>query len=256
VKSLNKHIIYILIALIYAGAFAQNQSLFDQGNALYNDGKYAEAIDKYIAILESESHSADLYYNLANAHYKLNNIAPSIYYYEKALQLNPDDFDIKNNITFARNMTIDAIEVVPDAGFSRLVNSATNTFSFDNWARIAVALVFCFVVLFLIYYFAYSTLIKRFTFIGSLASLFLVCVTLAFAFHKYNLDKKDNPAIVFAQESKVKSNPNLRSEEAFRLHEGTKVQVIDNYNDWKKIELSDGKTGWVISDDIRLLKGF
>ena len=81
-------------------------------------------------------------------------------------------------------------------------------------------------------------------------------MTLCFAFHKFNLDKKDRPAIVFAQESKVKSEPNLRSEESFRLHEGTKVQVIETYNDWKKIELSDGKVGWISSVDIKMLKEF
>ena len=81
------------------------------------------------------------------------------------------------------------------------------------------------------YYLAYSTLNKRLAFIGSSIALIFACITLAFAFHKYNLDKNDNPAIVFSQESKVKSNPNSRSEESFRLHEGTKVQVLDNYND-------------------------
>ncbi|APY10852.1 ion channel protein [Seonamhaeicola sp. S2-3] len=251
-----KKIFYLALLLFSSTLFAQNQALFEQGNALYNEGKYAEAIDKYMAILETKKHSADLYFNLANAHYKLNNIAPSIYYYEKALQLNPNDADIKNNIAFAKNMTIDAIEEIPDAGLSRLMKNITNTLSFDNWAKTSIALVFCFVILFLVYYFAYSTLVKRMTFIGSLASLFLVCVTLAFAFHRYNLDEKDNPAIIFVQEAKVKSDPNLRSEEAFRLHEGTKVQVEETYNDWNKIKLADGKTGWIISEDIKLLNDF
>lgn len=251
-----KKILYILSFLFSFGLLAQNQALFEKANTLYNEGKYAEAIDNYSAILETEKHSADLYYNLANAHYKLNNIAPSIYYYEKALLLNADDSEINNNIAFAKNMTIDAIDVVPDVGFSKLLNTITHKMSFDAWAKTSVALVFCFVVLFLGYYFAYSTLNKRITFIGSITALILVCITLAFAFHKYNLDKNDNPAIVFAQESKVKSNPNSRSEESFRLHEGTKVQVIETYNDWNKIELSDGKVGWVIAEDIKLLKEF
>lgn len=249
-----KQIFYILSFLFCFGTFAQNDALFEKANALYNDGKYAEAIDNYQLILDSEKHSADLYFNLANAHYKLNNIAPSIYYYEKALLLNPDDSDIKNNIAFAKNMTIDAIDVVPDAGFSKLLNTTTHKMSFDQWAKTAVAFVFCFVVLFLLYYFAYSTLNKRLTFIGSIAALILVFITLAFAFHKFNLDKQDNPAIVFAQESKIKSDPNNRSEELFRLHEGTKVQVLETYDDWKKIELSDGKAGWLISEDVRMLK--
>jgi len=249
-----KHILYIVSFLLSFGIYAQdNNSLFKQGNTLYNEGKYAEAIDKYSAILETKNHSEALYFNLANAHYKLNNIAPSIYYYEKALQLSPNDKDIKNNIAFAKNMTIDAIDVIPDAGFSKLIKSITNKFSFDAWAKATIVFVFCFVALFLMYYSAYSTTKKRLAFIGSLLSLFLLVVALSFAFNKYSLDKKDNPAIIFAQESKVKSEPNLRSEESFRLHEGTKVQVLESVNNWNKIKLSDGKTGWVSSEDVKLL---
>lgn len=251
-----KTLLYILSFLFSFVLFAQNEGLFEKANALYNEGKYAEAIDNYTAILETEKHSSDLYYNLANANYKLNNIAPSIYYFEKALLLNPNDSDIQNNMAFAKNMTIDAIDVIPDAGFSKLLKTTTNKMSFDAWAKTAIGLVFCFVVLFLIYYFAYTTLNKRLAFIGSATALILVFVTVAFAFHKCNLDKNDNPAIVFSQESKVRSNPNSRSEESFRLHEGTKVQVVESYEDWNKIKLSDGKVGWVVSDDIKLLKDF
>lgn len=241
--------------MLTLGADAQNQDLFEKANAFYNDGKYAEAIDNYQAILESGEHSAEVYFNLGNANYKLNNIAPSIYFYEKALILAPNDTDIKNNIAFARNMTIDVIDVIPEAGLSKILKSTANELSFDTWAKISVVLVFCFVVLFLIYYFSYTTFRKRLAFISSLVALVLVCVTLAFAFHKYNLDKKDNPAIIFVQESKVKNTPNPNGEEAFRLHEGTKVQVLESYNNWQKIRLADGKTGWVTSEDIKLLKG-
>lgn len=235
---------------------AQSEVVFEEANTLYNEGKYAEAIDKYTAILDTGKHSAALYFNLGNANYKLNNIAPSIYYYEKALQLAPNDNDIRNNIAFARNMTIDAVDVVPEAGFSKFIKGITNTFSFDTWAKLSIVLVFCFVLLFLIYYFAFSSLKKRLTFIGSLTALFLCFATLIIAFHRYDLDKKDKPAIVFAQESKIKSEPNLRSEESFRLHEGTKVQVLDTIGAWKKIRLTDGKTGWVLSEDIKMLDAF
>ncbi|WOD45131.1 tetratricopeptide repeat protein [Hwangdonia lutea] len=251
-----KQAIYILAFLFSTFAFTQNNLLFEQANTLYNQGKYAEAIDKYTVILETGNHSSELYFNLANAHYKLNNIAPSIYFYEKALLLSPHDEEIKNNMAFAKNMTIDAIDVVPETGISKFIKSTTNMMAYDAWAKTSVAFVLCFVILFLIYYFAYSTINKRLAFIGSLTSLFLMCVALAFAFHKFNMDKKNKPAIVFAQESKVKSEPNSRSEESFRLHEGTKVQVLDTVNQWKKIKLADGKTGWISSNDIKLLNDF
>ncbi|NNC50414.1 MAG: tetratricopeptide repeat protein [Flaviramulus sp.] len=251
-----KFIFYILSFFICFAVLGQNQTFFEKGNAFYNEGKYAEAIDSYNAILDTGQHSADLYFNLANAHYKLNNIAPSIYYYEKALKLSPNDDDIINNMAFAKNMTIDDIDVVPDAGFSKLIKNTTNKMTFDAWAKTSVVFVFCFVILFLVYYFAYSTLNKRLAFIGSVTSILMAIITLAFAFHKSSIEANDNPAIVFVQESKVRSNPNSKSEESFRLHEGTKVQVIETYNDWKEIKLSDGKTGWLASEDIKLLNDF
>ena len=244
---------YIVMFLLSTLSMAQNETLFEQANTLYNDGNYFEAIDRYKSILNNGEHSAALYFNLGNAYYKLNNIAPSIYYYEKALQLAPDDKDILNNIAFARNMTIDERDTIPEVGFSKFVNNLTNVMSFDAWAKMAVGLVIVFVILFLSYYFSYATLKKRIAFVVSLAAISLACISLLLAFHKYNLEKNDKPAIVFAKEAQIKSEPNLRSAEAFKLHEGTKVQVLDTVNNWKKIKLADGKTGWIVSDDIKAL---
>ncbi|MFK7780867.1 tetratricopeptide repeat protein, partial [Psychroserpens sp.] len=222
-----KPLIYILTFLLSTFALAQNNELFDEANAMYNDANYNEALEKYKTILESGEHSAELYFNMANAHYKLNHIAPSIYFYEKALLLKPNDKDIKNNIAFARNMTVDAIDSVPEVGISKLIKNVTNIMSFDSWAKVSVSLVILFVILFVSYYFTYSTAKKRLTFVSGTLSLMLAVVALGFAFHKFNLVSDNQPAIVFAQETKIKSEPNLRSSEAFVLHEGTKVQVLD-----------------------------
>lgn len=247
-------ILYIIALFFVTINVAQNDDAFNKANTFYNKGKFQEAIFAYESILENNVHSAELYFNLANSYYKLNSIAPSIYYYEKALQLSPNDVDIKNNLSFAQNMTIDAIDKVPEVGFSRLVNKITNSYSFDVWAKISIVCIMLFVVLFLVYYFAYETLKKRLSFIGSFILLFLALITLFFAFQKSAIDKKNNPAIVFAQESDVKVEPNLRSESAFQLHEGTKIQVIETYNDtWTKIQIANGKTGWITSEDIKLL---
>ncbi|QDO93041.1 tetratricopeptide repeat protein [Formosa sediminum] len=251
-----KTVLYILMILLSSVTIAQEQdlnSVFEQANTLYNEGKYAEAIDKYQSILDSGMHSSELFFNLGNAHYKLNHVGPSVYYFEKALELAPNDKDIKNNIAYARNMTIDAIDVVPEVGISKLFNSITSVLSFDGWAILAVTMFILFVVLFISYYFAEYTNKKRIAFTTSLTVLCIGFLALFFAFHNYNIKQNDNPAIIFAQESEVRSEPNLSSQEAFKLHEGTKVQVLDTVNNWKKIKLSDGKTGWITSSDIKLL---
>lgn len=251
-----KKLLYILVFSISTISLAQNQDLFNQANVLYNEGKFSDAVNKYEAIIENGQHSAELYYNLGNAHYKLNNIAPSIYYYEKALQLKPNDKDLLNNISFAKNMTIDDIEAVPKLGLSRFFNKAINTLTYDNWAILSIIFVIGFVLLFIIYFFAYNTSKKRLAFVSGLGSLLIGLICLSFAFKKQNIEKSNHPAIVFAKETEVKSEPNFGSTEAFVLHEGTKVQVLDTINNWKKIRLIDGKTGWIISGDIKLLNTF
>lgn len=248
-----RHFIYILAVLICSSGFGQNEQLFVQGNDLYNKGDFQEAISKYERIIESGEHSAALYFNLANAHYKLNHIAPSIYYYEKALILSPNDKEIHNNIAFARNMTIDAIDKTPEFGWTKFSKSVTNWLTFDNWAKLSVILVVLFVGFYLIYYFNYSSTKKRFAFITAMTFLIMACGAVALAYNNYHLVEKDQPAIVFAKESQVKSEPNLRSSESFKLHEGTKVQILDTVNSWKKIQLADGKTGWISSDAVKAL---
>ncbi|WP_046743308.1 tetratricopeptide repeat protein [Kordia zhangzhouensis] len=234
--------------------FGQNNTaLFEEANKAYNEGNYPEAITKYQSILETGNHSAAIYYNLGNAYYKSSEIGPSIYYFEKALQLAPNDTDIQNNLAFAKNMTIDAIEPLPKTQLSKFVNNITDVFTYNQWAWIAVFFAFLCVISFLLYQFAYQSLKKRIYFLISGIAFLFIIGTVAIAYHEYGEAQQDRPAIVFAAETIVKSEPNLRSQEVFTLHEGTKVQVLDTVSNWKKIRLIDGKTGWIISEDINEL---
>jgi len=248
-------VIYIFLFLLGGITNAQDDNaLFILANNHYNEGEFQEAITVYEGIINGGQHSSDLYFNLANAYYKTNQVAPSIFYYEKALQLAPNDKDIKNNLAFAQNMTIDAIEVIPEVGFTKIAKNLVNSFSFDVWSIMSVSLILLFVFLFLSYYFSYGTNKKRLMFVSSFVSLAFGLIALAFAFQKYEFVQNENAAIVFSQESEVRTDPNLRSETAFNLHEGTKVQIVEKYDDnWVKIKLSDGKTGWIAIVDIKEL---
>ena len=234
--------------------FSQTTESFKQANDLYNSGYYKEAIGQYDSILASGQHSAELYFNLANCYYKLNEVGPSIFYYEKALQLAPDDLDILNNLGYAQKMTIDAIQEVPESGVSKLLNKTLNSLSVDGWAIRCVGLVFLFVVLFLGYYLSYSEAKKRLFFVSSNVVLIILFVSLGLLFKKDSLDSNTHPAIIFVKETEIKTEPNLRSETSFTLHEGTKVLVIEDYNnDWLKIKLLNGETGWMSRSELKSL---
>lgn len=249
-------VLTVLLFFICALGISQNQQLFDKATTLYNEGEYKGAAEGYLEILKNGEHSAELYFNLGNTYYKLDSIAPSIYYYEKALLLKPNDRDVLNNLAYAQNMAMDDIETLPDSTISRLYKNFTNYLSFDQWAYLAIVFMVFFVALYLaFYYFKFSTQ-KRIAFIGSIMSLILSLVMAILAYSEYSDFTSERPAIIFAQKTSVRSEPNDRSQAVFDLHAGTKVSVLDQLNDWKKIQLSDGKTGWMLSNDIKELKDF
>ncbi|MBU2995742.1 tetratricopeptide repeat protein [Cellulophaga baltica] len=249
-----KKILFIFILFIGCFGFSQNEALFKKANKAYNTGDYDVAAKNYLKIIENGEHSAELYFNLGNVYYKQNQIAPSIYYFEKALLLKPNDKDIKNNLAYAQNMALDAIEVLPKTGLSRIYRSLTSYFTFDQWAYTSIGLMFLFIIGYLLYYFLNYATQKRIAFVGSIICLLLSIATILIAYIEYNTFKSDQPAIVFDKEVIIKSEPNNSSQETFRLHQGTKVNVIENLNDWQKIKIADGKTGWLTSESIKLLK--
>ncbi|MDA7716735.1 tetratricopeptide repeat protein, partial [Flavobacteriaceae bacterium] len=98
--------IIILCSFFFCGIIfsqTENEVGFKSGIELYNKGDYNEAINLFVKIINNGEHSDELYFNLGNSYYKLNDIPNSIYYFEKALKLNPNDNDILNNLAYSQN---------------------------------------------------------------------------------------------------------------------------------------------------------
>lgn len=251
--SIMKQTIYLLLLFISTLSFAQNETLFTEANQAYADENYEVAVSKYEKILDDGYSSKAVYFNLGNSHYKLNNVGPSIYYYEKALMLDPSDEDTQNNITYSRQMTIDAIDTVPKTGVSKLVNNIIGKLSVSGWAWLAVVASITFVVLMLLYYFASASLKKRLFFIFGSLSVIIAIVAIVFAFQQQDVMENQEYGIIFPEEVTVRAEPNPRAEQLFLLHEGTKARILYDFDDWRKIELADGKQGWMLKAEIKAL---
>ncbi len=247
-KTLKIIIAFFLPILVFG------QASFDKANELYKQDKFEEAIQSYEQILESGQHSVELYFNLGNAYYKLNKIAPAIYNYEKALLLQPNNSDVKNNLKFAQNMMIDEIKEVPKVGFSNWLSGFTSVYHYDSWAKIAIGFSFLVLLSFIGYYFISKILVKRIFF--GLAVLFLICSVLSVVVASFEKNQTENfnPAIVFSESVPVKSEPKQTSQNVALIHEGTKVYVLESLDDYYKVELPNGTEGWLIQSAVKTLK--
>ena len=120
---------YIVFLLFKIGFSQTSDLLFEKGNELYNKGEFELAINEYNKILENELHSPELYFNLGNCFYKLNEVAKSNFYFEKALILSPKDQYILKNLSFAKNMILDSIEELPKTQVQKNIDSLIFLFS-------------------------------------------------------------------------------------------------------------------------------
>ncbi len=243
---------FLIILFLGSNLFAQ--SAFENANEKYRKGAFEEAAKQYEQIIASGQESCDLYYNLGNAYYKLNKVAPSIYNYEKALLLNPNEKDIKNNLEFAQKMRIDEIKEMPKAGFRNMIHGVTSTVHYDTWAWLSIGISVLAFAFFVLYYFTVQELRKRIFFGGIFISITLLVITFCIAFFERTIYRSEQPAIVFASVAAVRSEPNPESAETFVLHEGSKVYVLETLDKWKKVQLADGNEGWIEAGEIKEIK--
>ena len=241
----------VLLMDAIVGLSQNPDSLFVQGNELYRQEKYEEALKLYQEIEGLEQESWALYYNMGNIHYKMNRVAPAIFYYEKALKLRPDQQDVLFNLQFANQMVLDNIEPLPRNLGQRFMDAVILKLTYETWAKISVALAFLFALLFLMYHFSSGTGKKRFYFISSIVTVILVTTFVFFAFRNQLYVKSNTEAIIFAKEAEVMNAPTNTSDTYFELHEGTKVMVLESLDNWKKIRIADGKIGWIDQKHLR-----
>lgn len=244
---------YLYIILFFANTvFAQNY--FEKGNEFYKKEQFKEAIESYELALKGDRHSAELYFNLANSYYKINAVAPSIYNYEKALLISPNDPEILNNLKFAKNRLIDEIKETPQVGFGKLLHGFTSNFHFETWGYIAVTLAVLMVLFFVGYYFSAFAKTKRLYFYGFTIVLLLMICSVSAGLYEKSIFINERPAIIFSEEINLQSEPKYVANVVVKLHEGTKVQIVEVLDDWRKVILLDGTLGWLPSNAIKEIK--
>tara|TARA_B100001093_G_C26703244_1_gene960035 strand:- start:342 stop:1112 length:771 start_codon:yes stop_codon:yes gene_type:complete len=235
----------------------ENQgATFKNANSAYNAGQFEKAVMLYKEILESGLHSAELYFNLANSYYRLNQVGESIFYFEKAKQLKPLDADINVNRAFAQNMAIDAVEVLPKSQITQLTKKTIDLFTQDGWGYFIVLVTWLLTLFWGLYLWNKVPFFKRTFFTSTIVLVLILIGSLSTAIIKSSNTADTTYGIFFNEKIEVWAEPNSRAEVLFLLHEGTKVQMLDQLQEWQKIRIANGSEGWVKDGKLRSLKGF
>ena len=228
-----------------------SEEWFNQANAAYNAGNYESAMTLYEQILASEVESVPLYFNMGNTYYKMREYPMAIYYYEKALKLDPSNEEVQTNLAIANQAIVDKIEPVPQSFIVRGWHNARASFSGDHWAWcsiVAFALLLVAVGLFLR---SGRMGMRKLGFFGGIVMLIVFGLSVLFSAQFRKASLTEDQAIVMTPTVTVKSSPNTSSVDLFVLHEGTKVDLLDEADGWSKIKIANGSIGWLQTDFIR-----
>lgn len=216
----------------------------------YKKGNYQQAIRDYEELLK-KGPSVELYYNLGNAYYRTDNITRAVLNYERALLLSPGDEDIRFNLQMARSKTIDKITPKSEMFFVTWYKSLVNFTSIDGWANTAIISIAIALLLILCYLFGKKILIRKAGFYGAIFFVVLFISSNIFAYEQRRILTRRTGAIITAASAPLKKTPVANSEYNTIIHEGSRVEIIDDtMKDWKLVELEDGREGWIQSSQM------
>ena len=249
-----KKTIILLLTATLLGANAQTpQTLMQQGNDAYTKGDFAAAVQSYNAVLDAGYQSADLYYNLGNAHYRLEEYGFSILNYERALRLKPNFRDAKENLDLVNSKTEDKIASLPEIFLVQWAHSVVAWFSPTGW-RVCLLILFAILgALIVLFILSRDYNWRKGALVGGIITLVLLLLCIACTISSSVQYNRHNQAIVTAPMTVVKSSPEEGSVDKLILHEGTKVDIDETLGDWHKVHIADGNTGWLQISDVTII---
>jgi tetratricopeptide (TPR) repeat protein len=242
-----RHISVLLILCgVYIAEAQSPETYFENANRAYADGDYQLALDLYSKIIEDKIESGEVYFNMGNAHFKMNNIGLSMLYYEKARLYLEGDPALEQNIRLTQLRVVDKIDAVPILFLEEWWTALLNLFSYNTLLWLTLFLFTLLIVLIITQLFLNRRYLRRLIWIFS--AVFFV----AFFISVSQIIEIENTksGIILEDKVSVVSEPNLDGTEVFILHEGTKVSVNRELNDWLEISIPDGKTGWLKTTSI------
>lgn len=253
-KNIVKYMMVLLLFLGTANLYAnENIQLWNKANDAYSMGQYESALEDWLKIEGSGENSYKLYCNIGNAYYKTGSMGKAILYYEKALKLNPAGEDAKINLQIAKLQTLDKIEVVPEFILSTWTKDIRNMMSSNSWAYVALGLFAVVALLMLLFKFAPTTGQRKFSFVVACIVMLMAIFAVLFSVSLRANANSDDQAIVMLPVSNVKSAPNATGNNLFILHEGSKVEILEEAGKWYRVEISDGRQGWIQKGDVEVI---
>ncbi len=235
-----------LVGLLGAQAsFESPKEVFRRAETLYQEEKFQEAIEVYEGVRAQGIEDGVLYYNLGSAYFKAGQLGRAILSYERAHRLLPGDDNVRANLEFANELIADEVAA---PSFPPIVDWLVGLYRLVSPDTLAVGLSLAFILGGV----ALSLLLsgqwpdRRRLVVWMLVASGLVAVLSGGALAVKLGQASDNvEAVILTTNAYVRSGPGASNPQLAEVHEGIKVRVLAERDDWYQVALPNGLTGWM-----------
>lgn len=246
-------VLLFLITGVSSANSVDPEKVFNEANKLYAEKEFAVAAAKYESLIDLDFESEAVFFNLGNANYQLRKVGTSIYYYKKALQLNPDNKDAQTNLKFADKMKLDTFETKLNLSSNQIIHNLIGALNHNEWSYLSVAFSFLILISFIVFYFNQNPTVKKLFFTLQIVFGFLTLTSLGSAFFEKSFENTQRYAIVFSEEVALKVEPRSSAKNAQIIHEGTEVFIEEESTKWFKVTLPNQVSGWLEKETVKEL---
>lgn len=233
-------------ALLAAGGAAAEtpEEMFDQGNAAYEQGRFADAAAAYETVLRYGIRDPRVEYNLGNAKFRLGELGPAILHWERALRMDPTDADIRANLEYARTLCFDRVEPPELLAAVRWIRAIQDRLGPDRqaWAFLAVVWIVAGLLAFKLSRPGRWDASAGWTIAALIAAALLVAGS-AQATHRRL--EGERVGVVLDDVVEVLAGPGENNPTLFTVHEGLTLEIRADRGEWIQVSLPNGLNGWI-----------
>lgn len=253
-----KRIIFAISLIIATVISSSALTTAQQADSAYNKEDYRMAIRLYLQAIDSDGVSPEIYYNLGNAYYRINELGRSVLYYQRALNLDPSMDDARSNLEFVKTRIIDKPE--DDSSFlSNLHRRILSIFSPDAWAWIAFAMFVLLMGCVAMYIFSNNVAFRKTGFFGGFVVLVLTIYAMTLSYQSAMASTRTDMAVVTVPTANLRSVPGTSSDnKVIPIHEGTVLEITDSLTmpgessspKWYDVKINNSTRAWVNAADV------
>lgn len=226
------------------------QNLFFEANKLYQNGEYEKASEIYEKIIASNFINGYIFFNLGNSYFRMGKIGKAILNYRKAELFIPNNADLQANLKYAQEQTKDAIKKKEASSILKILFFWYYLFSFKGLIYVLIVINFIFWGIATAKIF-WNSEILSWSFYIFLTLLLIFAGSVGVKLYSINQYKG---GVIISEKAEIRSGNGINNTLLFELHEGAEFDIVDSKDNWYKIELGDGKKGWVDGNYIGIVR--